>query len=126
MLAEADVVTLNCELNESTRDLIDRDKIALMKPDAILVNAARGGVLVEADLAAAIREGRLRGSGIDVFSVEPIRDDNPLLGLDRVVLTPHIAAISSDGFPASVQRMIENFLAVIDGRPFPRDNDILV
>ncbi|MCQ0971136.1 2-hydroxyacid dehydrogenase [Paracoccus sp. TK19116] len=126
MLAEADVITLNCDLNESTRNLIDRDKLALMKPDAILVNAARGGVLVEADLADAIREGRLRGAGIDVFSIEPIRQDNPLMGLDRVVLTPHIAAISADGFPASVKRMFENFQAVIDNRPFPREIDVLV
>ena len=126
MLAEADVITLNCELNESTRNLIDRDKLALVKPDAILVNAARGGILVEADLADAIREGRLRGAGIDVFSVEPIRDDNPLLGLDRVVLTPHIAAVSADGFPASVRRMMENMQAVIDGTPPPREIDILV
>lgn len=126
MLAEADVITLNCELNDSTRNLIDAGKLALMKPDAILVNAARGGVLVEADLADAIRAGRLRGAGIDVFSVEPIREDNPLLGLDRVVLTPHIAAISADGFPASVQRMMENLRAVIEGTPPPRDIDILV
>ncbi|MCZ0962261.1 2-hydroxyacid dehydrogenase [Paracoccus benzoatiresistens] len=125
LLATSDVVTLNCELNDSTRDLIGRDQLALMKPDAILVNAARGGVLVEADLAEAIRAGRLRGAGIDVFSVEPITPDNPLLGQDRVVLTPHLAALDAGGFAPSVTRMVENLLAVQNGTP-PRQIDILV
>lgn len=125
LLAAADVVTLNCELNDSTRNLIDRDRLALMKRDAILVNAARGGVLVEADLAQAIREGRLRGAGIDVFSVEPIMPDNPLLGLEAVVLTPHLAALDAQGFAPTVVRMMENLLAVQEGRP-PRQGDVLV
>lgn len=125
LLAASDVVTLNCDLNDSTRNLIDRDRLALMKPDAILVNAARGGVLVESDLAQAIREGRLRGAGIDVFSVEPIQPDNPLLGLDRVVLTPHLAALDAGGFAPSVRRMMTNLLAVQQGTP-PQGIDVLV
>lgn len=125
LLTASDVVTLNCDLNDSTRNLIDARRLALMKPDAILVNAARGGVLVEADLAQAIREGRLRGAGIDVFSVEPITPDNPLLGLDRVVLTPHLGALDANGFAPSVTRMMDNLLAVQNGTP-PRDMDILV
>ncbi|WP_211242195.1 2-hydroxyacid dehydrogenase [Paracoccus gahaiensis] len=125
LLAASDVVTLNCELNDTTRNLIDAERLALMKPDAILVNAARGGVMVEADLADAIRAGRLRGAGVDVFSVEPITPDNPLLGLDQVILTPHLAAISADGFAPTVQRMMDNLQAVAEGRA-PRDIDILV
>lgn len=125
LLAASDVVTLNCDLNDSTRDLIDARRLALMKPDAVLVNAARGGVLVEADLAKAIRQGRLRGAGIDVFSVEPITPDNPLLGLDTVVLTPHLGALDALGFAPSVMRMMENLLAVQNGTP-PRKIDVLV
>jgi len=125
LLTAADVVTLNCELNQSTRNLIGRDRLALMKPDAILVNAARGGVLDEQALAAAIREGRLRGAGIDVFAAEPIQPGNTLLGLDRVVLTPHIAAISADSFATSLTRMFGNLQAIETGRP-PREIDILV
>lgn len=125
LLAASDVVTLNCELNDSTRNLIGRDELALMKPDAILVNAARGGVLVEADLADAIREGGLRGAGIDVFSVEPITPDNPLLGQEEVVLTPHLSGLDAGGFAPSVARMMENLLAVLNGMP-PRSDDILV
>ncbi|MTE01311.1 3-phosphoglycerate dehydrogenase [Paracoccus sp. YIM 132242] len=125
LLASSDVVTLNCELNDSTRGLINARRLALMKGDAILVNAARGGVLVEADLAQAIRGGRLRGAGIDVFSVEPIAPDNPLLGLDRVVLTPHLGALDAESFAPTVARMMENLLAIRNGTP-PRDSDILV
>lgn len=125
LLASADVVTLNCDLNDSTRNLIDSRRLDLMKPDAILVNAARGGVLVEADLAQAIRAGRLRGAGIDVFSAEPILPDNPLLGLDAVVLTPHLAALDAGGFAPSVRRMMDNLLAVQNGTGPGRD-DVLV
>lgn len=125
LLAQSDVVTLNCELNDSTRNLIDARRLALMRPDAILINAARGGVLVEADLAAAIASGRLRGAGVDVFAIEPIAADNPLIGLDRVVLTPHIAAISADGFVPTMQRMFANLKAVAEGAN-PPALDILV
>lgn len=124
LLATSDVVTLNCELNDSTRGLIGGGRLALMKPDAILVNAARGGVMDEVALANAIRGGRLRGAGIDVFSIEPILPDNPLLGLDRVVLTPHLAALDAGGFAPTVTRMIDNLAAVQNGTP-PRETDIL-
>ncbi|MCJ8138936.1 2-hydroxyacid dehydrogenase [Falsirhodobacter halotolerans] len=125
LLARADVVTLNCELNATTRDLMDAARLAQMKPDAILVNAARGGVLVEQALADAIRAGRLRGAGVDVFAVEPIAPDNPLIGLDRVILTPHIGAVSADSFAPSMQRIIGNLAAVAAGRP-PRNGDLVI
>ncbi|MBT0956642.1 2-hydroxyacid dehydrogenase [Alphaproteobacteria bacterium KMM 3653] len=125
LLQASDVVTLNCELNASTKNLIDAAAIAKMKPDALLVNAARGGILVEADLAEAIKNGQLRGAGIDVFSIEPITPDNPLIGLDRVILTPHIGAISADSFAPTVTRMIANLQAVQNGTA-PKDIDILV
>lgn len=125
LLGASDIVTLNCELNDSTRNLIDKDALARMKPGAVLVNAARGGILVEADLAEAITSGHLRGAAIDVFAVEPITPDNPLIGLDRVIVTPHLGAISADNFAPTVTRMIANLKAVEDGTP-PRDIDILV
>ena len=125
LLQTSDFVTLNCELNASTRDLIDAAALALMKPDAVLVNAARGGILVEADLAEAIKAGRLRGAGIDVFAIEPITPGNPLIGLDRVIVTPHLGAISADSFVPTVTRMMANLKAVEDNVP-PKDIDILV
>lgn len=125
LLRTADVVTLNCELNASTRNLISRETLALMKPDAILVNAARGGVMVEEDVAEAVREGRLRGAGVDVFAIEPVRSDNPLIGLERVITTPHVGAISADSFVPSITRMIGNLKAIADGRN-PNAIDVLV
>lgn len=124
LLGVADVVTLNLELNASTRNLIDARAIALMKPDALLVNAARGGVMVEADLAEALRAGHLRGAATDVFETEPITPDNPLIGIDRVILTPHVGALSGD-VSQSVTRMMDNFRAIKDGQA-PREIDILV
>lgn len=125
LLERADVVTLNCELNDSTRNLIDAAKLALMKSDALLINVARGGILIEADLADAIKAGHLRGAAVDVFSVEPITPDNPLIGLDRVVLTPHVGAISADNFAPTVTRMMANLQAVATGGT-PKDIDVLV
>lgn len=125
LLRTSDVVTLNCEFNASTRNLINRETLALMKPDAILINAARGGVMVEEDVADAIREGRLRGAGVDVFAIEPVPPGNPLIGLDRVITTPHVGAISSDAFVPSITRMIGNLKAIADGRE-PDPIDVLV
>ena len=96
-----------------------------MKPDALLVNAARGGGMVEADVAEAIREGRLRGAGVDVFEFEPVAADNPLGGLDRVITTPHIGAVSADGFAPSITRMIGNLHAIARGQD-PNPIDVLV
>lgn len=125
LLQVSDVVTLNCELNAATQNMIDAAALALMKPDAVLVNAARGGIMVEADLADAIKAGRLRGAAVDVFAIEPILPDNPLIGLDRVILTPHVGAISADTFAPTVTRMMANLSAVENGTE-PRGIDILV
>lgn len=125
LLGSSDVVTLNCELNDSTRNLIDARRIGLMQPGAILVNAARGGVLVEADLAAAILSGHLRGAAVDVFAIEPIEPGNPLIGLDNVLLTPHVGAISADGYAPSVSRIVANLHAIAEDRS-PREGDLLV
>jgi phosphoglycerate dehydrogenase-like enzyme len=125
LLASADVVTVNCELNDTTRDLINTDTLARMKTGAVLVNAARGGVVVEEDLAEAVRSGHLGGAAVDVFAIEPIQPNNPLIGLDRVVLTPHVGAISADSYAPSVTRMVANLQAIAEGRP-PREGDLVV
>ena len=125
LLATSDVVTLNCELNDSTRAMIDAAALASMKPGAFLVNLARGGIVVEADLAQALRSGHLAGAATDVFGQEPVRPDNPLLNLDRVILTPHIGAVSSASFTTSVQRMIGNLYAISRGEA-PSEIDVLI
>ena len=92
VLAAADFLTLHLFLDDTTRNLIDRDRIAAMKPGSFIVNTARGGVLDEAALADAVREGRLSGAALDVLETEPMAPDNPLRGLDRVFVTAHIGA----------------------------------
>jgi D-3-phosphoglycerate dehydrogenase len=82
-------VSIHAPLNEVTRGRFNRATFAKMKPGSILINTARGGLVVEADLVEALTSGHLAGAGLDVFEVEPVAPDNPLLKLDNVVMTPH-------------------------------------
>ncbi|HKS87879.1 MAG TPA: phosphoglycerate dehydrogenase [Stellaceae bacterium] len=95
LLARADFITLHTPLNDTTRGIIDAAAIARMKPGVRLVNCARGGLIVEADLAAALAEGRIAGAAIDVFVDEPARD-NPLFGHDNLVATSHLGAATGE------------------------------
>lgn len=92
LLRESDVVTLHVPLLPSTKYLINEEKLKLMKPTAILINAARGGIVEEKALVKALQEGRIYGAALDVFEEEPLPKDHPLIKLDNVVLTPHIGA----------------------------------
>lgn len=96
MLARADIISIHTPLTAETRHLLGRGRIAHMKPGAVLVNTARGGIADEAALAEALAAGRLAGAGLDVFEDEPPADDNPLLKLPNVVLSPHVAGITED------------------------------
>ncbi|OYT54019.1 MAG: hypothetical protein B6U72_03885 [Candidatus Altiarchaeales archaeon ex4484_2] len=91
LIKEADVLTLHVPLTEKTRGLIDTAKIESMKKDAVIINAARGGVVNEEDLYAALKKGVIKGAAIDVFESEP-PEGSPLLELDNIVLTPHLGA----------------------------------
>ena len=96
VLAEADVVTLHVPLSPATRDLLDAARIATMKPDAILINTARGGVVDETAVAAALRGGKLGGAALDVFDHEPLGAGSPLAGCPRLILTPHVAGVTRE------------------------------
>ncbi len=96
LLAEADAVTLHVPLTPETRGLIDRDRIGRMKPGAVLVNTARGGVVDETALAAALRSGRLAGAALDVFEREPVAAGSALAGVPNLVLTPHVAGVTRE------------------------------
>lgn len=111
-LAQADVVSLHCPLNASTRGLIGATELAAMKPDAILVNTARGAVVDEAALADALRRGQIAGAATDVLSVEPPRSPNPLLADDvpNLIVTPHMAWASK----GAVQRLAAATIAHVD------------
>ena len=96
VVAEADVLSLHVPLTAATRNLMDAARIATMKPDAILINTARGGVVDEAAVAAALRGRRLGGAALDVFEREPLGAGSPLAGCPRLVLTPHIAGVTRE------------------------------
>ena len=96
LLAEADVVTLHVPLTEATRHLIDATRLAQMKPGAILINTARGGVVDESAVAAALKTGQLGGAALDVFEQEPLPAGSPLTGCPNLLLTPHIAGVTAE------------------------------
>lgn len=96
LMKSSDYVTLHCVLSDETRGMIGEKELKLMKPTAYLINASRGGVIVEEALIRALKEGWIAGAGLDVFAEEPIRPDNPLLRMDNVILTPHIAGGSRE------------------------------
>lgn len=97
LLQRSDVVSLHCPLNQQTRHLLGAEQFAAMKPGAIFVSTARGGIHDEAALYAALKSGHLRGAGLDVWDVEPPRQDAPLLSLPNVVASFHTAGVSHGG-----------------------------
>lgn len=115
LLRQSDFVTLHAPLGAETRHLIDARRLALMKPKAILVNTARGGLIDEAALVEALTGRRLGGAALDVFEVEPL-PDGPLRRLEQVVLTPHVAGLSAASLRAMAHRASENILALLHGR----------
>lgn len=119
VLAESDVITLHVPLTEATRNLIGADELGRMKSSALLINAARGGVVDEAALAEALREGRIAGAGLDVLAVEPPTAGNPLLELDlpNLIVTPHIAWASREAMQILADQLIGNIEAFVRGAP---------
>lgn len=113
----ADVLSLNCSLTAQNEGLVNARQLALMKPTALLVNAARGGLVVEADLAAALAAGRLAGAALDVVSSEPIAPDNPLLATPSCILTPHIAWATREARARLMAATAANLRAFLAGSP---------
>ena len=96
LTSEADYITLHVPLNAQTRDLFNYNRLCSMKPSARIINVARGGIINEADLAKALKEGKISGAAIDVFTKEPIENDHPLVGIPGVVLSPHLGASTKE------------------------------
>ncbi len=115
MLAEADFVSIHVPLTKETRNLLGQAALARMKPTAVLVNTARGGIVDEAALAVAIRSGRLAGAGLDVVVDEPLRPDHPLAGIPNVILTPHVAGVTEEGMMNMAVTAAEDVLRVLRG-----------
>lgn len=119
LLPQVDALTLHCPLNEQTRNLIGAAELALMKPQAFLVNTARGGLVDEQALADALRRGHLGGAASDVLTQEPPKDGNPLLAADipRLIVTPHSAWGSREARQRIVGQLVENATAFFAGAP---------
>lgn len=117
VLAESDIVTLHVPLTEVTRNLIGADELGQMKPSSLLINTARGGIVDEAALATALREGQIAGAGCDVLSAEPPRTGNPLLDLDlpNLIVTPHIAWASREAMQILADQLMDNIEAFVRG-----------
>ncbi|MCL5808579.1 MAG: 2-hydroxyacid dehydrogenase [Deltaproteobacteria bacterium] len=117
LLSQSDIISLHLPLLRETRNLIGRRELALMKPTSVLINTSRGEVVDEEALVAALKEKRIAGAGLDVFHKEPISPDNPLLQLDNVVLSPHTAGHSYEGWFRRSRFAWENIQRVASGQP---------
>lgn len=117
LLAGSDIVSLHLPLNRRTEGLINAERIALMKQGASLINTARGGLVDEVALAAALARGHLRGAGIDVFSTEPPARDNPLLGTPQAVLSDHTGWYSESSVADLQRKAAEEVARVLSGQP---------
>ncbi|MFC5448927.1 D-2-hydroxyacid dehydrogenase [Paenibacillus aestuarii] len=124
LLAESDVVSLHCPLTPETERLINHERLALMKRGAFLINTARGGLLQERDVAAALHEGRLGGAALDVLSVEPPGDDNPLLQAKNCIITPHIAWATHEARSKLMCIAVGNVAAFLQGNPTNMVNEV--
>ena len=111
----ADVISLHCPLSDATRDMVDAGFLARMKPDAWLINTARGGLVDEPALIAALTSRQIEAAGLDVLVAEPPAADHPLFALDNVVLAPHNAAAALECYAKMSQRAVRNLLDTLDG-----------
>ena len=123
MLEQSDVVALHCPLTDKSQNLINKETISYMKPTAILINAARGGVVNSRDLADALNQNRISGAGIDVFEAEPPLDiDHPLLHSKNTIVTPHVAFATKESMELRAKIVFENLTAWLAGKQINKIN----
>jgi D-3-phosphoglycerate dehydrogenase len=112
----SDILTINCPLTDSTRGLVNAARLAMMKPTAFLINTARGAIVDQDALTEALVARRIAGAGLDVFDPEPLRSDDPLIGLDTVVLAPHSIAVTDELISQCGALVVQAVLDVMHGR----------
>jgi D-3-phosphoglycerate dehydrogenase / 2-oxoglutarate reductase len=122
-LARADFVTIHCPRSAETIGMLGAARLRRMKKSAYLVNTARGGIVEESALHAALTEGMIAGAGIDVFDREPPAPDHPLLALANVISSPHMAGVTRESIDRMAVQAAHNVLSVLDGRPI-RENAV--
>lgn len=116
VFAEADYISIHVPLVESTRNLVDEKLLSVMKPTAYIVNTARGGIINEYALAEALKNNAIAGAALDVLSSEPPEEDNPLLGLNNIILTPHSAALSKECTKRVAAQAAEGIVDFLKGK----------
>jgi D-3-phosphoglycerate dehydrogenase len=120
LVTRSDVIVLCCPLTAETRGLINRERVGRMKPDALLINVSRGPVVDEAALLTALQQGSIAGAALDVFSTQPLPADHPLLALDNVIMTPHLAGITNDSMMRMGTGAADEAVRVLSGK-LPRN-----
>lgn len=121
LMERSDFVVIAAALNEETKFIVNRERIATMKSNAILVNIGRGQLVDQDALVEALREKKIRGAGLDVMTPEPLPLDHPLMGLDNVLLLPHIGTATFETEEEMAVMTTQNILAVLDGCPMPNE-----
>jgi phosphoglycerate dehydrogenase-like enzyme len=116
VMGESDFVSLHCRLTDETRGMITAGQLALMKPSAYFINVGRGELVDQHALQEALRDRKIAGAGLDVFEVEPLPIDDPLIGLDNVILTPHWSASTSDVWQATGREMAQGMIRAASGQ----------
>ncbi|NHN35375.1 D-2-hydroxyacid dehydrogenase [Paenibacillus sp. S3N08] len=117
LLVESDVISLHCPLTASTEKLINAERLALMKPSALLINTSRGALIHEQDLADALNNGRIAGAAVDVLSIEPSLPTNPLFSADNCLITPHIAWATKEARARLMGTAVDNVQHFLSGQP---------
>lgn len=117
LLKDSDLISVHCPLTKDTYHLIGKEEMTLLKPNAILVNTARGGIIDETALIEALQNGKISGAGVDVFENEPVTPEHPLLHMDNVIATPHSAWYSETAIHTLQKKVAEEVVNVLNGNP---------
>ena len=115
LLPQIDILSFHCPLTETNKEILDKDRISLMKDGTIIVNTARGKLINEEDLYQALKMGKIKSAALDVHYNEPINKDNPLIDLDNVILTPHIGGLAQEAFSEMLTKAVENIKRFDEG-----------
>lgn len=120
LFRESDFLTFHCPLTEETKNLVNRESLSLMKKTAFLINTSRGGVIVEEDLRDALNNGIIAGAGIDVLTIEPMRQNHPFMSAKNIIMTPHVAWASLEARTRLIDVVRDNMLAFLRGEKMNR------